>query len=173
MSEALYMENERLVMYVVHREFPGCEGDEDLLQNARLALWNACLSYDPKRGKFSTYAYYAILNEIRRSRCAESKSIENSAETVSLNDYILDENKNPGTSIGERTSNSDESTFQLIEYKKIMDAALDEKERELCDMLVAGMNQQEIAAAYGLSKQAVSKRVQKIRAKLIAYGMLK
>lgn len=44
---------------------------EDLIQAAMIGLIEASKRYDPKRGRFSTYAFYAIQQAIRRGRRSE------------------------------------------------------------------------------------------------------
>lgn len=62
----LYESNERLVHYILRLKFPHYTYDEDIQQEAKLGLWKACKTYDPTKGKFSTYGCYCILNQLRR-----------------------------------------------------------------------------------------------------------
>lgn len=61
---------------------------EDLIQAAMIGLVEASHRYDPKRGRFSTYAFYTIQQAVRRGRCNEHAIIpprylaELSSETI-------------------------------------------------------------------------------------------
>lgn len=60
-EEELYINNERLVYrFATDKKILG---NEDLIQDLKIALYNACCKYDETKGvKFSTYAYWAIIN---------------------------------------------------------------------------------------------------------------
>jgi RNA polymerase sigma factor (sigma-70 family) len=64
--------NEDLVHWVVQRQNRGRLAYEDAVQEGRIALWKALESYDPKRGRLSSYAVVAIRravwNAVRRDR---------------------------------------------------------------------------------------------------------
>lgn len=73
----LLLRHERLVHWVVHRQWLYTLPYEAAVQEGRRGLWHAILGYDPERGnRFSTYAYQAIMKyvwagvkaEVRRSR---------------------------------------------------------------------------------------------------------
>ncbi|NVM26731.1 MAG: sigma-70 family RNA polymerase sigma factor [Desulfobacterales bacterium] len=57
--------HERLIHAVVHQQYGGLLPYADLVQEGRIALWQAILHYDPERGfAFSTYAWRAIQHRI-------------------------------------------------------------------------------------------------------------
>lgn len=64
-QEALYEENENLAYYVIRNMISHERVTEDLIQIAKVGLWQAVLGYDPSMGEFSTYAIMAIKNELR------------------------------------------------------------------------------------------------------------
>jgi RNA polymerase sigma factor (sigma-70 family) len=73
----LLLRHERLVYWVVRRQWLYTLPYEAAIQEGRRGLWHAILGFDPERGsKFSTYAYPAIMKyvwgavkgEVRRSR---------------------------------------------------------------------------------------------------------
>jgi RNA polymerase sigma factor (sigma-70 family) len=67
-QDALVRQHEGLVHVVLRRQFRGDVPYEDLLQEGRIALWQAVLRFDPRRGvAFSTYAGVAIQRQIWRA----------------------------------------------------------------------------------------------------------
>jgi RNA polymerase sporulation-specific sigma factor len=67
-QDALVRQHEGLVHVVLGRQFRGDVAYEDLLQEGRIALWQAVLRFDPERGvAFSTYAGVAIQRRIWRA----------------------------------------------------------------------------------------------------------
>ena len=64
LSQAI-LEHEKLVGWVVRRQWPGGLPYADLLQVGRIGLWQALRGYDPGRGTaFSTYAVPAITRAV-------------------------------------------------------------------------------------------------------------
>ena len=59
-----YEDNEKLVYFTLHKRFPEWVYDEDIQQIGKMALWIACKNYVEELGKFSTYAYRVIVNEV-------------------------------------------------------------------------------------------------------------
>ncbi len=59
--DALMRQHEGLVHHVLRRQVSGTATYDDVLQEGRIALWQAILHFDPQRGvTFSTYAGAAI-----------------------------------------------------------------------------------------------------------------
>lgn len=175
MCNAMYMENEKLAYYVIRREFPSYENNEDLIQEAKLALWKACLHFNPERGhQFSTYAYHVIKNTLRSVLRRESQTFEQRMGNgiVSLDAEIGGEDDGAKTTIGSLTSAEGVSDCSILETNEIMLKVLNEDELQLCKELASGMSQQEIAKREGLTRQGLNNRLLKIRKKLEACGML-
>jgi RNA polymerase sigma factor (sigma-70 family) len=62
---ALMQEHDRLVYYIVRMQEIGGVEFQELVQEGRIALWQAILHYDPGRGNtFSTYAWTAIQRQM-------------------------------------------------------------------------------------------------------------
>ena len=73
--DALVRQHEGLVHTVLRRQFRGDVAYEDLLQEGRIALWQAVLHFDPQRGvAFSTYAGVAIERRIWRAVARANRS---------------------------------------------------------------------------------------------------
>ena len=63
--EALMQEHTGLVYYIVRRQEIGGVEFQELVQEGRIALWQAILHFDPGRGNtFSTYAWAAIQRQM-------------------------------------------------------------------------------------------------------------
>lgn len=66
--EDLLHRHEGLIQAVVREQYRGDLPYADLIQEGRIALWQAILHYDPERGiAFSTYAWRVIQHRIWRS----------------------------------------------------------------------------------------------------------
>jgi RNA polymerase sigma factor (sigma-70 family) len=67
-QDGLMCQHERLVHFILRQRVLGDVPYEDLLQEGRIALWQAILHFDPQRGiAFSTYAGDAIQNQMWRA----------------------------------------------------------------------------------------------------------
>lgn len=67
-QDAVIRQHEGLVHFILRQQARGDVPYEDLLQEGRVALWQAILHFDPHRGvTFSTYAGVAIRNRIWRA----------------------------------------------------------------------------------------------------------
>jgi len=67
-QDALMHQHERLVHFILRQQASGGVPYEDLLQEGRIALWQAILHFDPRRGvTFASYAGVAIRNQIWRA----------------------------------------------------------------------------------------------------------
>lgn len=67
-QDGLMRQHEGLVHFILRRRVRGDVPYEDLLQEGRIALWQAIQRFDPQRGvTFSTYAGAAIRNQMWRA----------------------------------------------------------------------------------------------------------
>ncbi len=72
--EAQMAQHERLVQWVVRRQWLGDLPFADALHEGRIGLWSALCHYDPERGTaFSTYAVPAIVHAVWRAVAVESR----------------------------------------------------------------------------------------------------
>lgn len=156
--EKLYEENERLVYYTVSRYFPELLGNDDVLQEARIALWKCCCVYDPKKGKLSTLACKAIYRAVLCWLRAE-KSYRGGMTIVSLQDEA------PGT---------DHATLEDClpgapdvgwhDWDKLREILTD-REREVLMRFARGESTEEITSALGLSRMTIYKALKTARRK--------
>jgi RNA polymerase sigma factor (sigma-70 family) len=73
-QDELMRRHEGLVHFILRRRVRGDVPYEDLLQEGRIALWQAILHFDPRRGvTFSTYAGAAIRNQMWRAVMRDSR----------------------------------------------------------------------------------------------------
>lgn len=84
--ELLIRSNLRLAVHIARRhEHSGGSGMSDLIQEANVGLIKAVDRFDPARGfRFSTYAYWWITEEVRRSQ-------KRGQRVVHTPDHIIDE----------------------------------------------------------------------------------
>ena len=84
--ELLIRSNLRLAVHIARRhEHTGGSGMSDLIQEANVGLIKAVDRFDPARGfRFSTYAYWWITEEVRRSQ-------KRGQRVVHTPDHIIDE----------------------------------------------------------------------------------
>jgi RNA polymerase sigma factor (sigma-70 family) len=128
-SQELYEKNELLAYKVVHKmkiEITGF-GLEDLFQTAKLGLWKACTTYDPKRSKFSTWAVNCIRNELLMAYRSASK--HKGVEVLSL-DALADWRE--GSAHFEPSSESfEDSLLGLVDAENL---DLSDEEKQTLDL---------------------------------------
>ncbi|SDM58647.1 sigma-70 family RNA polymerase sigma factor [Sediminibacillus halophilus] len=87
--EEVLATHERMIYYLINK-WSIRDPEKEFYQEATIALWQAYESYDPARGKFSTYAYFhiekALLSVIRKQTRQQEKQEM----------YILMEKSDPG-----------------------------------------------------------------------------
>lgn len=55
--EERFQENQKLVHFILQKKFPLVAFDEDVIQEANMGLWKACIGFDEAKGySFSTFA---------------------------------------------------------------------------------------------------------------------
>lgn len=156
-AEQLFHRNTKLAHYLLHVYYPASSQDEDLHQEALLGLWNACVTYDKKKGKFSTYAGRCVLNQIRM----ELRKRAHKLDTVSLNTPVTDDGLTLENLIEDPCPDTDEDWFAL----KMFLEGLSETQRQIIRYKAEGLTQRQIAEKFGRSQTWVNrilKRLQEI-----------
>ena len=169
--EELFAENQIMVYYVIHKYFIIC-GDcyiglayDDFIQIGNMGLWKACVSYDAKKAKFSTYAHVCIYNEISVAikRAARNKLLNNAIslhasisgdKKCELQDVIADPES------GMLSSNSDISLF----FNDFI-SSLSGREKAIVKLRILGYSRKSISPIIGLSQPHISRILLKIRGK--------
>ena len=66
MNDDFVTSNMNLAYYIIQHDYPKFVNDDDIVQSAMLGLVKAANSFDPSKGKFSSYARKFIHGEIKR-----------------------------------------------------------------------------------------------------------
>ena len=141
----------RPMMYSLLRKLYIEKDQEDFLQIASLALWEAYRTFDEQKGKFSMYAFmkmkYAMLKELYRYRDRETK--ENQQEIMDM------------------TQLSYETSFESTVLTKQLLLHLSELDRDiLLQYYIYGLTYEEIGNKTGNSVEAIRKRKERALLKL-------
>ena len=92
----LLVRHERLVHWVVHRQWLYTLPYEAAVQEGRRGLWHAILGFDPERGsRFSTYAYQAIMKYVWAGVKGEIRRIHREIPTEVLGLYFYENSPDP------------------------------------------------------------------------------
>lgn len=154
-AEQLFHKNIKLAYHVLHRNYPMFAQDEDMKQEALLGLWQACLTFNPRKAQFSTYAGCCILNQIRMAMRKDAKQ----PETVSLSTPLGEEGVTLEDMLEDPCPSIDEGLIDLRNYL----AGLSEKERQIIQLNIQGLTQHQIGAKMGLSQTWCSRILKKLR----------
>lgn len=149
----LFHKNMGLPKFTLRKYFNTLTFDEDLVQVANLALWNACLNFDESRGMaFSTYA----VKSIRIGVIAEINSRQKEKQ---LKEVVLENEEKDIRLMAEPFSVSDKILEIEIPY-------LDEREKEIVRLRLNDESCTEIGDKLGISRQRVHKILQSISEKI-------
>lgn len=123
------LDYERIVYSIIQRYTKYFEKD-DLYQVGMIGLINAYHNFDSTQGtKFSTYAYYYVLGEVRKY-VRESGLVKVSSDLVKLNQCIEKTSEQMSQRLGREPTTTELSLFLEIDEEKIEEArvaALDVK----------------------------------------------
>lgn len=156
--EELFSKNQALVYSILWKKFPTFAKDEDVRQEAMLGLWRACLTWDPKKSKFSTYSTRCIINQVYMYFRQQKKSPPEMQ--ISLNTPITDTNRLTLADLLEESIPSIRD--EQIILKDLIDS-LSPQEFQLVQAKLEGKTQSEIAALMSISQPTCSKLLAKIR----------
>lgn len=123
------LDYERIVYSIIQRYTKYFDKD-DLYQVGMIGLINAYHNFDSSQGtKFSTYAYYYVLGEVRKY-VRESGLVKVSSDLVKLNQCIEKTSEQMSQRLGREPTTTELSLFLEIDEEKIEEArvaALDVK----------------------------------------------
>lgn len=159
--DKLIEKNEKLVYHVWNKRFSAYETNwaykDDLIQIGRIALWKACLHFDPSKGsEFSSYACQAIYNDML---CAITRKYNKlMSNEVSYDTIAYTDPKGNTVTIADTIPSED--AFDAIEMKvaveQFISACKNPRMRCIIEKKLDGYSQIEIARELGLSKSYVS-----------------
>lgn len=167
-AELLFEENQLLAKYFtkrfgsILRDVRGFDED-DILQEARIALWEACTQYDPSRGKLSTLAGVRIKTNYQHARDYESRykrRAHNTARSFEAPVVADDDLSLADLLPAEDDPERDVFTLQLAEKTR---KRVSVKTKKIFDLLLLGYTPLEIASQMKMSKQAIHQHRQKIQ----------
>lgn len=161
------VENNHNLIYKVIKD---CKMEIDEYYDlAAIGLCKAALNYDETKGIFSTYAYTIIKQQLtnylqglsrqKRSLCfAVSDRIEaGNGEEISVFDMMQNEE-------------NFEDLVLRNEYVYSIIYNVNDREKEICKMLMEDKNQTQIGKELGISRQRVDQIIRNMREKLIRKG---
>lgn len=157
--EELYIANEKLVYQCLKRYFPHLQYDEDTQQTAKMALWRACMDYDPEKGALSTLAWRYIRNTIRAElRLANCKKRPKSV--ISLSTAVLSDCGGDSLELWDCLSST--PGVDWCDGKGWWDS-LTERQRQILRYRIAGKKIREIAEMLGYSHTLIENEINTAR----------
>ena len=152
----LFEENYKLAMYFLWKHYPAVAMDEDMQQEAFLGLWKACLSYDPGKAEFSTWAGYGVRCQVLMALRKDCRQLD----TVSLEATIEGtEGLKLEDIVSEVVPSICDGYIELMDFLR----NLPEKKQLLVQCRLEGMTQHEIAKRIGYSQAYCSRMLKAIR----------
>lgn len=156
----------RLVRYLVKKVGKGMDQD-DAFQAGALALVDALETFDPKRGKFSTYAgqciVHAIISERWRSQQTVRMPMHKWKAGARTRTYSLNRPTTPPDDGGDPPEAIDLVTYDhvmlanehhyAVNIDKLLARFNERTKRMVVQHAVLGMNGGDLAREYGISKQ--------------------
>ncbi len=197
-QERMFIENERLVYFVAqscHFTANGIADYDDLLQEGRIGLCRAVMTFDPERNiAFSTYAIACIQRRMYRLTKNIGKIHENedSYNDVYTQNFVNADDNPAGVadfssvSISRKLLQMSEeeyyreniiiptvrvATERTLEDPRVSNAV--KKNIELLMLYVSGYSLKELALKYGVSRQSISTRINNARRYLRNNKMLR
>ena len=166
-AEELFYKNKDFAYFYLHRYFPSKAFDEDIQQIALIALWKACLNFEPEKGfTFTAIASKFLLNELsahfryeqrrwgRTTTFTDEEHFDNSGQVFdngSLFDCIKEE----------------DDLIQAVDTYDAITELFDETEQTIFNMLLNDRTLKEIGKEIGCTYQAVSLKIQKMKIKAL------
>lgn len=154
-QKKLVEDNMKLVYFVLHKYYPAYAYDEDIAQIGMLGLCKAATTFDEMKGKFSTYAFRVIKNEIGM----EFRRRRNLPQTISLNYEIEGPDGDHSELINSIVGDNDVDYFDF----KAFYVRLAATDKAIVDARMNGQNQKKIAEILGVGQPCISRRINSIK----------
>lgn len=161
--ESLLEENIGLIHWVICKHYPTFIGDDDVVQEARIGLWKACISFDESKGAFSSYAVMCILNNVRMYFRREKRH----GGCISLNTVVNEENE---TEFGDLLEHPDGSVEGSGVFVKDFISSLTEREQKIVYFQFYSVTQKAACKELGCTQAWYSKLLKRIRTKWDDYN---
>ena len=152
--EAICEQFKPLILSMVNKYMLSCEEDnrDDLLQEAKMAIYNAILTYDTNQTSVS-FGYYA-------KRCIRNRLLS----------YLRKLHSKKRQKIAEMNEEQAQDTPQdtILQYEILSQAKdiLSAYEMKILKMYISGLRAKEISVAIGKSEKSVNNAIYRIRTKL-------
>lgn len=159
--EERYLANQKLVYHILKTRYPMSQHNEDIQQEARIGLWQACKTFDEDRGtKFSSYAGMCIDNAIKIA----FRRMRRQIPTVSLDALIKDQ---PDADLTLKDMIIGDFDIDWCNYEAFVDC-LTPRERRVCELKLLGYSQARIGEMFGLKQPTISRLARSAKKKLEA-----
>lgn len=158
-------ENMGLVYWVLQKYYPTFLGDDDIVQEARIGLWKACVTFNESKGNFSSYAVTCILNNIRMYFRKHERQTRNIV--VSLDDFT-DEEKT--TTVGGLIEDPIARVEDSGIFVKDFISKLSEKEQRIIWLQFASVRQVDACKVLKCTQAHYSRLLSRIRKKWDDYN---
>ena len=167
-QKKLVEDNHNLIYSYARKKHISSEKWYDVLA---IGLCKAARSFDPNKGKFSTWCYRFFDNEIRTCWNNANKKSKIPESAILAYDTVI---SNEDTSQNESYINcfSDTKAYEDIVHSTMMLDIVNDMsdiEKYVFELILYGYNQQEIATEVGRTRQSVGKIVNGIRRKVLDY----
>ena len=147
--EALFRNYEKLVFKTAYLITGNRERAEDVLQEVFISVWKSRGSYDPNKGKLTTWLHRITVNQ-----CSRGKTRKGPA-TIPLEEKEIE-------AVGTKHSQPDDILVSKMEYDKLLKAmdSLDTKHRSVLVLRYFNdLSYQEIAESLGIPLGTVKSRI--------------
>ena len=147
--EALFRDYEKLVFKTAYLITGNRDRAQDVLQEVFIAVWNSRRSYDPNKGKLTTWLHRITVNQCSKGKVRTDPAI------VPLENKEID-------ALGTGGSRPDDILVSKMEYEKLLKAmdSLDTKHRSVLVLRYFNdLSYQEIAESLGIPLGTVKSRI--------------
>ena len=131
-----------LVYYIIRKEYPTYIHDEDMVQCGMVGLCQAADKWDESKGTFSTFAAYAIRNEIIR----EFKKRAKHFGVLSLDYEMVHDGSR--RSLGDTIVGDEDVGYVDLEVKS---CRINPTEQKIYELLLTGLPPRAVAKQLGVS----------------------
>ena len=166
-AEALFHKNKDFAYFYLHKYLRSKAFDEDIQQIAFMALWRACLCFEPAKGtSFTALASKFIFNDLAKHFRENQRKWGKTVTFTDEEDLDHSGKVFKNNSLFENVAEVDNPIEAIDTYNTITEL-FDETEKKIFDMLVADKSQIEIGKEIGCSPQNVSLKIQKMKLKAL------